>query len=383
MIRVRSALVAVWMAAPLSAFAQSQSQTQTPPQQPQPPAETPGVEAPLRYRFSGYLRLEGTVVQNDPDVAFIGRNDGFTLANARVAVAGTWRDRIAFKISADGAEDEREDANATEGTLRFALKDAWADFKLARAATIRGGQFYPLFDLEEITGQDEMWFVDRALESRGTRATEGWESQGLGAGRSIGVAVRAPRALGNDSIALGYEVVAQNGNGENESANDNDTLAYGASLFLSLPRDSVIAVSGRHNRRTEGDLPFRQVEEDVSGAASAQIEVGPARVAGQVIGRSTTFPSTGGPSENALGAHAQAMFRIVAGKMAVEPGYRFAMLDPSDLITTDLVQEHTVGVNLLIPDARARLQLNFTHSVEQAGRALDNDRAELMLQVGL
>lgn len=370
---VRAALAAWLLVAATPVLAQ--------PREPAAPADPPVRE--LRYRFHGYLRLEGTVVQNDPLVAFVGRNDGFTLANARVGISGQWRDRVTFKVSADGAEDEREGANATEGRLRFALKDAYADLAMARAAGLRAGQFYAVFDLEETTAHDELAFVDRALESRGVRATEGWETPGLAFGRSLGVALRAPRALGGEAVALGYELALQNGTGENESANDNDALAYSAALWLGLPGDSRLGIAGRHNRRSVGAIPFKQTEEDLSGSVFGVAGLGPVRLEGQLLVRRTTFPTTGTPEENAIGGHAQAMWRIPLGRLELAPGYRFAVLDPSDLITTDLVQEHTLGVNVGMPDLRARLQLNATHTVEEAGRALENDRVELLLQVGL
>ena len=182
------------------------------------------------YRFGGYLRLEGAIVENDPSVAFIGRNDGFRLANARLQVDGRWKERLSFRMSADGADDERSGANATGGQLRFALKDAFADVKLSDLATLRAGQFHPVFDIDEIGGQSEQMFVDRALESRGVAPTEGWETEGLAPGRSLGMALRAPRALGGETIALGYEIASQNWNGEDQAANDNDSLAYSGAL---------------------------------------------------------------------------------------------------------------------------------------------------------
>ena len=345
----------------------------------------PGEPAPggMTYRFGGYLRLEGALVENDPSVAFVGRNDGFRLANARVQMDGRWRERIAFRISADGADDERVGANATGGQLRFALKDAYADVRFWHAAVLRAGQFYPTFDLDEVRGQAELAFVDRALESRGTFATEGWETPGMGPGRSLGVALRAPRALGGEALALGYELAAQNGNGEDQAANDNDSLAYSGALILSFTNDSMLYGAVRHNRRTVGELPFREVEEDLAGAVAASLGLGPARVAAQAIVRQTSFPTTGGLEENAFGAHAQATFRFPALGLWFEPGYRFAILEPSDLIDNDVVQEHTAGLAVGLDDLRSKVLFNVTHVVEEAGRELQNDRAEVLLQVSL
>lgn len=335
------------------------------------------------YKFGGYLRLEGGLVENDPSVAFIGRNDGFRLANARMQVEGRWKERVSFRVSADGADDERQGANATTGELRFALKDAYADVRLSKIAILRSGQFFPVFDIDEIGGQSEQKFVDRALESRGVFATEGWETPGLAPGRSLGMALRAPRAFGGETIALGYEIASQNGNGEDQAANDNDELQYSGAVILSMGKDSVAYVGGRHNRRTVGELPFREVEEDIAAVAATSITLGPVNVAAQAIAMRTTFPSTGGLDENAFGAHGQASIRIPAGTIWIEPGYRFAMLEPSDLVDNDMVQEHTGAVTFGLDEFRTKLLLNVTHAIEEAGRELKNDRLELLLQVSL
>ena len=64
-------------------------------------------------------------------------------------------------------------------------------------------------------------------------------------------------------------------------------------------------------------------------------------------------------------------------------GYRFGVLDPSSLITTDRVMEHTVGAVLAVPRYRMRVQLQLTHVVEQAARELANDRAQLAAELSL
>jgi hypothetical protein len=324
------------------------------------------------------------MVQDDPNVAFVGRNDGFALQNARVGLMGHWGDRLGFRVSADGAVDERVRANATEGRLRFALKDAYVDFMVVRALSVRAVRFEPMFDLEEIVPYTERTFVDRSIESRGVMATQGFEVAGLSPGRSIGVAVRSENLVALGAAALGYELAVTNGNGEYEAQNENDSPAFSAALFATWGR-SVIFVAGRQKTRTVGELPFRQTEEDLLGSAGARILLGPFELAGQGMARHTTFATTGGPAENSAGAHVQAAFtfRLAEDRFRLTPGYRFAIYDPSDLIATDLVQEHTAGVNLELTKVPVRLQLNYTHAVEQAQRELSNDRFEGAFEVSI
>src|SRR5690606_9030824 len=73
---------------------------------------TPGQEqretrADLDLNVFGYIRFVGSVVQDDPGVEFVGRNDGFRIQNARIGIEGHYRDRLYVRLSADGADDER------------------------------------------------------------------------------------------------------------------------------------------------------------------------------------------------------------------------------------------------------------------------------------
>lgn len=77
-----------------------------------PPAEPPAPVPPPADKFTwepfGCLRLQYVAAQNDPEVLFVGRDDGFELQNARIGVRGALLGRAAFVLSIDGALDERE-----------------------------------------------------------------------------------------------------------------------------------------------------------------------------------------------------------------------------------------------------------------------------------
>src|SRR5215470_18114843 len=115
-----------------------------------PPVETTAAAPRLELAPYGFLRLKGAIVEDDPNVAFVGRNDGFVLQNARIGLSGTWRDRVAFELSADGAVEERPGVNSTEGLLRVGLKDAYVDVRAVPALVVRAGRFLPVWDLDEI-----------------------------------------------------------------------------------------------------------------------------------------------------------------------------------------------------------------------------------------
>src|SRR5580765_6836677 len=162
----------------------------------EPPAPEPGPEqgrdpAPrFRWDAFGYLRLQYIAVQNDPNVAFVGRDDGFELQNARVGVIGQLGAKAGFNLSIDGAVDERAQINSPEGKLRVGLRDAYGDFVLAGNTVARAGFFQAWVDPIAMEPDTAREFVDRPLEVRGMRATEGWQTPGLTAGHSLGAAVR-------------------------------------------------------------------------------------------------------------------------------------------------------------------------------------------------
>jgi hypothetical protein len=351
-----------------------------------PPAHGDIVEVSgFSWQPVGYVRMQYIAVMNDPNVAFVGRDDGFELQNVRVGVIGHMR-AAAFSISLDGAVDERLQVNTPQGKLRVGLRDAFVDIDPAAASSggtirrnrpvLRGGFFQTWVDPEALVPDTQREFVDRPIESRGMRATEGWQTPGLTPGRSLGVALRLD--TGEHASGFGFEAAIQNGADEYASNNDNDLPALSVAALARLPRGFVVAAA-RWNARTVGELPFRQDETDLQGSLGVHLDAGPLAIGGGVFVQRTTYQSTGGPSQNAFGGHGQAMFH--AGKLGI--GYRFGILDPSSLIVTDRVMEHTVGALLAVPSLRMRVQLQITHVAEQAARDLSNDRAQLAAEVSL
>ncbi len=352
-----------------------------------PPPEAAGALGDVvveKSKFSwepfGYLRLQYVFVQNDPNVAFIGRDDGFELQNARIGVRGSYLERVRYAVSIDGGIDEREQPNSPDGRLRTGLRDAYADVIVSGKTTfLRGGYFQTWADPNRLVADTVRELVDRPIESRGVRSTEGYYTPGLAPGRSLGAAMRIEPAHAN---AIGFEVAIQNGASEFASNNDNDLPAISASLLFRMVDDGFIVAGARWNPRTEGELPFRRDETDVQGNLGAQLNAGPVRIGAGAIFQHTTFGSTTAPAENSYGAHAQLAVALGATS-PVLVGYRFGILDPSSLIVTDRVMEHTVGAAIAVPSYRMRVQLQATHVMEQAARELSNTRVQLAGEVSL
>jgi hypothetical protein len=338
------------------------------------------VEPPkFAYQPFGYLRMQYIAVQNDPNVQFVGRDDGFELQNARIGVRGSMQDIVRFVVSIDGAVEERAQENTPDSKLAVGLRDAFADVFLNRVIAVRAGYFQTWVDPQTFVADIEREFVDKPIESRGMRSTEGWYAPGLPPGRSLGAALRLEPEQPNQ---FGVELAVQNGADEFASNNDNDKPAVSAAVMFRLVNEGFLVAAARYNPRTVGELPFRQDETDLQASAGAQVNAGPiAFGAGGVVQR-TTFESTNGPTQNAFGAHAQLLFRI-GGERPIAVGYRFGILDSSSLITTDRVMEHTAGAVMAVPLLRMRVQLQATHVQEQAGRELSNSRIQLAAEVVL
>ena len=385
---VVAALTRVAVADPSDAAAGAPAEPPPAPITPPPTsvvAPVPDPAAPPAPKFTwepyGYLRLQYLMVQNDPNVIFVGRDDGFELQNARIGVRGKLLERMRYVLAFEGAVDERAQVNTTDGKLKVGLKDAYADVVLSGQVFARAGFFATLVD-PNLEGDTAREFVDKPLESRGMRATEGYQTAGLPPGRSLGAALRLEHEGVTTAPALGFELAVQNGADEYASNNDNDTPAVSLSALVKLPKDGYVVASGRFNRRTVGQVQALMNEDDLQGSVGARVVGGPVAFGAGVVVQRTSFPTTGGPVQNAYGAHAQLAVRI-DGALPIAVGYRFGILDPSSLILTDRVMEHTVGAVMAVPGYRMRVQLQATHVVEQGARTLSNDRVQLAAEVSL
>jgi hypothetical protein len=350
---------------------------------PEPVAPAPG----FHWEPFGYLRVQYIAVQDDPNVAFVGRDDGFEIQNARAGVRGNLSNRASFVLSVDGAIDERNQVNSPQGNLAIGLRDAYTDIAIGgppqAQLVARVGYFVPWADPEVLVPDTSREFIDKPIEDRGIPATQGYQTPGLTPGHAIGAAIRLDPEVPTSGVRAGFELAVQNGADEFSSNNDNDYPAVSAAGILRFPHDGWLLAAVRYNPRTIGDLPFRQDEDDLQGAFGLRVAFGPVDVMGGLFFDQTTFPTTGGPTQNEYGGHAQVMFRLADLPHPFAIGYRFDVIDPSSLVTTDQVMEHTVGAVLGVPSLRMRFQLQVVVPIEQEQRALSNDRVQLAAEVAL
>ena len=144
---------------------------------------------------SGYVRARyGMVLEGDDGPDFVGINDGFFLDNARLIVNAR-KGALDAVVSIDGAVDRRAAANTAQGQVDVGLKDAWVGYAVADALKIQAGQFKPPFDAEELQSTRSMFFIERAVESRGVRGVEGYNVEGLSLPRQAGALVSGKLGL--------------------------------------------------------------------------------------------------------------------------------------------------------------------------------------------
>ena len=343
-------------------------------------------------RIGGYIRARhGTIFEGDDGPDFVGLNDGFSLENARLVVDVDKGDLTA-RVSIDGAVDRRAAANTSVGRVDVGLKDAWIGYAVCRHFDLQVGQFKPPFDAEELQSTADMLFIDRSVQSRGIRGTEGYNIDGLSLDRQAGIMAAGRFALGQ-SWAMSYGVSVTNGSGANYPQNDNDKLAYTGRITIEQGKHLVLGGGFHMNRTTDGTPPDLLVDDRTAWVVDLtyQRTVGPIGVhlAGQYMASATQSVDVAAePEIVARGYHGAVGLELPRGYMVA---YRYAVLDPTSdfeaedpvakaVLDIDSVTLHTAAVGYQVPRAPLKIQLNYTLSMEQEGRAIDNDRLDLLFQ---
>lgn len=334
--------------------------------------------------WSGYVRILAEAVENDAASTFVGRNDGFRLANARLGVRAHYGALYGY-VSLDGAVGEREGFNASNATLALEPRDIQLGYDFPQYASVTAGRFHAPYDLGEVIETELRTFIDAPLESRGVEATLGYETEGLSQGRQLGVMLhRARVGLSDDGFDVGYALALTNGRTEGLALNDNDRLAGFARATLHYGHFASLNVAGFTDTRTVGELP-NLFDERVRGFEGSLVaEAFGLAFEGQILFQRTEFLTSGRPRVDAIGLHAQCAYRFGDWLFA----YRYAWLDPNttdvegEASGRDAVSEHTLGVVYWpMADVPLKVAMNGTVAKEAPGRRLDNNRITLLSQI--
>lgn len=342
-------------------------------------------ETQFRLFFHGYIRARASAVEQDAAAPFVGTNNGFNLAHARVEMTAGYGEKLWLRFSMDGAFDRGNGfsgavATTGVGNVAFAMRDAYIAYQPFKALRFMIGQFRAPFDEEALTSTTKLLFVSRAVGSQGVRTTEGYFVPGLSPDRELGLRISGEELHFSEKVHASYFVAVTNGNGPNVNANDNNLLSIWARGELQLPFVRLGA-AGMFNPMTIGVYPNLFNEQRLGATGDLKFEwgnsAGDLSLFAQVQWVQNRYTSTGTASVNQLAAHAQLGYMFWFG---LQPAYRIAWLEPNDRIINDQLLYHTVGLNYVLPWVPVKLFANYTFTGEQPARSLRNNVFEFLAQ---
>ena len=346
----------------------------------------------LDTNWSGYVRAGYEYVQDDPDLTFVGNNDGFVLYNARLNLDGDHRESgISFRVGVEGAADLGNRINSPQSELGVRLRDGFVRWDSCAYAGLQVGQFKAPFAAAELRSTRELRFVRRAVGIDGLPVGRGLEREGLGVDRQVGAMLSPREPIRFGGFGVAYYAMAATGHGSNQALDDNDEPAFYGRLELLWEEMVTLGGATYFNARTEGEEPDLRDEEDFGIAADLLVSFSGLELFAQFAQVKTTFETVrANPERLQRALSAQLAYTLHAGRVALTPAYRFATLDPfaeggdsgdpADLASLTL-QEHTVGLRVDHPKRWLGLLINYTLTLEEEARELDNDRLEVMAQV--
>ncbi|OGQ25409.1 MAG: hypothetical protein A2138_26485 [Deltaproteobacteria bacterium RBG_16_71_12] len=351
----------------------------------------------LRVR-TGYQFVEA-----DPDILYVGQNDGFFIDQARLGAEGSMVGGIGFKLTVEAASLLPGAApNAALTPLVGALRDAFVSWTPSPWLSLQAGQQYLPADWEGGDVEPGLPFSSKSILSSGVRAGHGIAVAGLSPPRQVGVVVGSAPGAEVADVGLEYRLGLANGNGLNQSGNDNKWPAAFVRVGAGFAGDLVkVGIGGRYNPRTTGTLPNLYTEADAVGFGDVALAAAGAELVLTGVFRQTALATLVPDPANPAGQESAAgMMGTVAYDVALpdvpllgagwrlKPALRSAFYDPSSSFQTDQLLETTLGVRLSGPaDLPAALFLDGTLLTELGdvgagvvARDLSDNRVTLLFQ---
>ena len=308
-------------------------------------------------------------------------NDRFFLRRARINAQGRFLEEFEFRFEADAAGT----LSSTTG-LRLQLTDGYIDWKRYKAASVRVGQFKTPFGYEQLYPDPRLLTPERSLPS-----------DRLTFSRQLGLQVGGELLDGRLSYAAGMF----NGNGANNSGNDNDQFLYAARVAGILHRGTF---AGKDTKLSLGANGFTSHDGAVTVPPEFGFDSTPATPAvdnvfvGQRAGAGLDLqwqiwrfdvwvealtvefePDNGLPASSfdGSGGYVQAGFFIVPSRL--QAVLKYDTLDPNDEVEDDDQGTWTAGANLLFKNDDIKLQAHYLRSDVPRGET--ESKAILRMQV--
>jgi hypothetical protein len=300
----------------------------------------------------GRLRAAYEFVQPDPDVLFVGQNDGFFLDQVRLGVNASWERRFYLRLTVELASVlPGGKANDPVQPAITAARDAYLQWTPSEYFGVSVGQTYMPFDVEGMTSRTELFFTGRSVAVGGLRAGRGYQVNGLAPDRQIGMVLGAAEApLG--PVSLDYRLAVSNGNNSNHLGNDNKLPAVFARAGAGLKGWVNAGLAASWNPRTIGEIPNLFSETHLGFAGDVRFDVFGVDVLAQGMFRriqfDTAFEDSADPSaaDHSVGLTTWIVLDEPFGlpMFGFKPGYRFSYYDPFFSDPDDTLVEHTLGL---------------------------------------
>src|SRR5437588_225359 len=131
------------------------------------PGGLAGAAAPPKHvlEISGFAILGASWTQQDSSLLYVGRNNGFTLADARIELTAKPAEVLWLFLSLDGAVAAPSGSDRTQGTREVRLKDAYGVWAPGHSLRVQAGQFKAPQSVEELLEETDIKFARRSILS--------------------------------------------------------------------------------------------------------------------------------------------------------------------------------------------------------------------------
>ena len=290
----------------------------------------------------------------------------FRIRRAKTKFAGwIYNPDLTYELQANWASTSNE------------LEDAMVNYDVTRGRKVfqvKGGQFKVPFGRQELTSSGSQQLVDRSIVS-GEFAK----------GRDIGLQVWGQIPRGKVEWRAGMF----NGNGVNQSSNDNSRFQYDARVLWQPFGDAKYSESDFES----SDKPLFAVAAGYEANSKDDQDPNTNQVSRKVLGTDVVFKFKGvsvfgeyfkrrnepesGSSYDSTGFHAQVGYFVY--KRLIELAVRYATIDPSDAVSGDNRNEKGFGVNWFLNKHNLKLQADYRRIEDDAADTTD-DEARLQFQ---
>lgn len=287
-----------------------------------------------KLSVGGYVQFQGEA-GDAPDSRF-PLNDRFLIRRARLGVKGSFAEDIDFTFQAELGNGSL----SSTANYRAQATDVFITWKKFDYANVTVGQFKTPYGYEQLISDTKTPFAERSLPN-----------DRLTLSRQIGAMVSGDFL----DKRLSYAVGAFNGNGVNNSANDNER-------FLTVARVSGTPLKTAKYKLTTGAGAFT-TDDGVDAAAiqregyalDAQFNAGRFDAAAEWF-QTDSSPVTGADS-TANGWAAHAAYFVVEKKL--QTLLRYETFDANTSLADQTSESWTVGLNYFLKGDDLKLMVNY------------------------